>query len=54
MIKDNWNTKTELKWLTTAECLKLDPNTITKTDVFVFPEFKGPAFDDLRSRGKAL
>lgn len=54
LILDHWGSKTKLKWLTTQECLDLDTDTFAKTDVFVFPEFKGPAFENLRIGKRAL
>lgn len=54
LILEHWGSQTKLQWLTTQSCLELDTSAFAKTDVFVFPEFVGPAFENLRIRKKAL
>ncbi|GAB0098513.1 hypothetical protein DMENIID0001_142550 [Sergentomyia squamirostris] len=53
-IKDHLNISVELKWIREEECLSIDTNTLSKTNIFIFQKFSGHAFQYLTTKSKAL
>lgn len=53
-IKDHLNVGTNLKWVDESYCLSMDVKTLRKTDIFIFAEFSGAAFEHITTKSNAL
>uniref|UniRef100_A0A1B0CTU4 BRCT domain-containing protein n=2 Tax=Lutzomyia longipalpis TaxID=7200 RepID=A0A1B0CTU4_LUTLO len=53
-IQEHMNIASEIKWVDEPYCLTLDAGKLQKTDIFIFDEFSGKAFDHLCQKSRAL